>query len=211
MSSKAPAGSTTASYTFRTTSEIPTRTTPTQHALAPGPVVSPSFLPADTSPIPPPGDFFMLLWLAVLLFILWGMFKSRGAPTPANGTPRPPRSWPWSGFGGGPGSVYDPPPPYPGSDPSPKPSASASGWAPGFWTGTALGAAGTYLMGQGAAAGNRRYDRGGLYRDSRAYDWERERSSSGPRRGFSSDDRGEGPSNLGATRRSTGFGGSNVR
>ena len=59
---------------------------------------------------------------------------------------------------------------------------------------------------------------------SQAYDWERERLSrpthyspssfaSGRQSMFdsNSDDRGEGPSNLGSMRRSTGLGGSNVR
>lgn len=65
-------------------------------------------------------------------------------------------------------------------------------------------------------------NRGGTQREAatgtRRWDWEntmraRQQSSGfwGARRTSGSDDRGEGPSNLGAIRQSTGYGGSSVR
>lgn len=113
-----------------------------------------------------------------------------------------------SGSGWFPGSMGDDqaPPPYSkyqqGSGPQ------AQGWTPGFWTGAALGGLANHLWNR-----NPRDDR----RERTQWDWERPRGSmfgaSPPtsRRRFDNDNRGEGPSNLGSMRRSTGLGGSNVR
>ncbi|KAJ7931587.1 DUF1183-domain-containing protein [Mycena leptocephala] len=110
---------------------------------------------------------------------------------------------------------------YPGSGgyfpAAPTPNANANeGWRPGFWTGAFLGGLGTHCL--------IIIDEARRATDSRAYDWERERAFNrappaggsgifGQRRSTarSSEDRGEGSSNLGAMRQSTGFGGSNVR
>lgn len=102
-----------------------------------------------------------------------------------------------------------PPPPY-SSKAAPTPNEQP-GWRPGFWTGLGLGGLGAHLL-------NNRQNQ-----NSRAYDWERERAHRPPpttgglfgqrstARDYSQEDRGEGSSNLGAMRRSTGLGGSSVR
>ena len=94
----------------------------------------------------------------------------------------------------------DEPPPYP------KPEGN-QGWRPGFWTGAALGGFANHLI-------NRQRPEPRVA--PVAYDWERVPGASffGGRRTppvARYDDRGEGPSNLGAMRRSTGLGGSTVR
>ncbi|EIN03784.1 DUF1183-domain-containing protein [Punctularia strigosozonata HHB-11173 SS5] len=158
---------------------------------------------------------FTIVWTGFLLFILYGFLKSclgrRPNGTTGGPSPQRPSGWFPGGFGGGLGGPTDPPPPYTPSNTDPK-ASTQQGWRPGFWTGTALGAAAAYMMGQG----NRRAASGDMWRDAREYDWERERSRRPLARGFSSgsrwsEDRGEGPSNLGSMRRSTGFGGSSVR
>ncbi|KAJ7756511.1 hypothetical protein DFH07DRAFT_868302 [Mycena maculata] len=110
-----------------------------------------------------------------------------------------------SGPGFFPGGLNDnpsAPPPYSKTAPT-----LNEGWRPGFWTGAVLGGLGTHLF------NNRQ--------NTRAYDWERERSYRPPTTGSMfgqrrssarhTEDRGEGSSNLGAMRQSTGFGGSSVR
>ncbi|KAF9468041.1 hypothetical protein BDZ94DRAFT_1247033 [Collybia nuda] len=98
-----------------------------------------------------------------------------------------------------------PPPPYSKNPTEP----TSQGWRPGFWTGAVLGGAATHLF------RNRSQPRP----VATPYDWETEQT---PRSSFFSsrpraptqprfDDRGEGSSNLGTMRRSTGLGGSNVR
>ena len=169
-----------------------------------------------------PTTIFAVLWIAVLFFLAYSFFMScfqrnntRSAPRPPSGG-RPP-SYGSSGAGGRggggwfPGDYRAPPPPY-SKDP---PSSGTSGWSPGFWTGAAVGGLANHLWNSS--------------RDTRPppppvqYDWERPRSSfwgaptssftrrSTGSRMFDDDDRGEGSSNLGATRRSTTFGGSSVR
>jgi len=152
------------------------------------------------------GLLFGILWLGVLLFIAYGMLKScfgRNSNS-GNSTPRPPGTSP-GGSPWFPGGYRDngsnaPPPPYSKSTPD---SSQSTGWRPGFWTGAALG-----------GLAGRLSNRGGQTRQETqrpvSYDWERGRSQM-PRPGTSYDNRGEGSSNLGAMRRSTGLGGSNVR
>ncbi|KAF7309725.1 putative endoglucanase [Mycena indigotica] len=152
---------------------------------------------------------FMVIWFAVLAIIVYSFVKScmnGGTGNRVGGGPRP---GPRPGYGGFfPGGFNDndaaPPPPYSKTNPDATPNQN-QGWRPGFWTGAAIGGLGAHLF------NNRQ--------NNRAYDWERERMHpnanrfqfqsrrSGPR--YSSDDRGEGSSNLGAMRQSTGFGGSN--
>lgn len=163
----------------------------------------------------------MIIWVGVLLFILYTFIKScfEGRGTTAARRPRRPGPGPGSGWF--PGTYRtdrpdgaDAPPPYSKYAPNAG-SAQQPGWRPGFWTGAALGGLGTYLMS----------DRRQAPPSTTAYDWERQRQGQGTSRpspfsssyttqrrtGFSSDDRGEGPSNLGQMRRSTGIGGSSVR
>jgi len=149
---------------------------------------------------------FTVIWLGVVALILYSFIQSC-LRTPRNvvgGRPDPRQPGP--GFPGGfPGSFNDDPsapPPY-----SKNPTPQNEGWRPGFWTGAFLGGLGTHFF------NNRQ--------NQHTYDWERERtqrtppgSMFGQRRSaarYSSEDRGEGSSNLGSMRQSTGFGGSNVR
>lgn len=155
---------------------------------------------------------FTVVWSAVLFFILYSFFLScfrRNATSPGS-RPPPPTPRPSSYGGWFPGGMDDsgpqpPPPPY-----SKNPTEPANqGWRPGFWTGAALGGAATHLF----------RNRTQAQPAATPYDWEREQT---PRPSFFGsrpraptqprfDDRGEGSSNLGAMRRSTGLGGSNVR
>jgi len=134
-------------------------------------------------------------------------------------------------FSGNPRPAYtDPPPPYSGPKPNTHSTSQPDqgGWNPGFWTGAALGGLGTYFL-------NRNRDRTPeppqQRRPAAPYNWEFPGFGLGgrtvppfqPNAGYASgsnarmwgggeDDRGEGSSSgLGQMRRSTGFGGSNVR
>ena len=116
-----------------------------------------------------------------------------------------------------PGGYDDPPPPYTDSR---KGNQSSENWRPGFWSGAALGGIAAHLLNRNQPrpqAQNPPVDR------AAPYDWERERSFQIPfisrplrraapsRPAWNDDDRGEGSSNLGSMRRSTGHGGTNVR
>ncbi|KAA1467444.1 DUF1183-domain-containing protein [Dentipellis sp. KUC8613] len=177
---------------------------------------------------------FWILWVAILLVILWS-FLQYCFGLQSSTTARPPPSGPSPGSSGGGFSSRGPspddnrgnPPPYTKdfSDAQSPPNTSRpsqAGSGPGgmgFWSGAALGGLGTYLF----TRPRDNYPRPRTY-----YDWERERPPVfEPRRsyggmfsrrpasmrpsGYDDDDRGEGPSNLGSMRRSTGYGGSNVR
>lgn len=161
---------------------------------------------------------FSVLWVAFLLFIAYSFFESclRNNANPRGPTaPPPPRGNSGGGAGGGwfPGDYRDepgaPPPPYSYTKPTDNTSARP-GWRPGFWTGAAVGGLANHMM-------NRRRNP-----PQPSYDWERPANPAprprpslfgggGFRRPASSDDRGEGSSNLGSMRRSTGLGGSSVR
>lgn len=96
-----------------------------------------------------------------------------------------------------------------------------------FWSGLALGGLGTYFMNRNRGGGvNTEYDRAQRERERRReWDWERERrrptgsngglfsrrTASDSTSRFGSTNHGEGTSDLGSMRRSTGYGGSNVR
>jgi len=156
---------------------------------------------------------FSTLWVAFLGYILYSFFVScfRNSNTPR--APRPPGNNPRPSGGSGwfPGDLRDdpagPPPPYS------KTSQPQSGWQPGFWTGAAVGGLANHLWNRPRAEPAR----------STSYDWERDRTQPQPRSSFfgggsgfrqpshQNHDRGEGSSNLGSMRRSTGLGGSNVR
>jgi hypothetical protein len=152
-----------------------------------------------------------------LYIILRSCLSSRSSQsTPP--TRRPPSTF--SGRGWFPGDHFDnsqaPPPPY-----SKQPPNASAGGFPGFWTGAALGGLGTYLF-------NRNSRQASPPREvppaRRFWDWERMSTGTGtgraeppftsarrPSSRFDDNNRGEGSSNLGSMRSSTGYGGSSVR
>ncbi|KAG6862566.1 hypothetical protein C0995_000114 [Termitomyces sp. Mi166 len=161
---------------------------------------------------------FSIIWVAFLVFILYHFFLScfrrnaviRAAPRP----PPRPNSGPSGGwFPGGMGDDRDyqpPPPPYS------KNGVSNEGWRPGFWTGAAVGGALSHLYNRARAPAPEPAP--ALRRT--LWDWERPRAfqlrpsffgGSPPTTPADYEDRGEGSSNLGSMRRSTGLGGSSVR
>ena len=153
----------------------------------------------------------MILY-SLFLSCLSNTSNSRRTPRPSSNNPPRPNS----GSGWFPGDHHDnypsdPPPPYPKSYQQDAPP-SWQNWRPGFWTGAALGGlANHWWNGPRTAEGPPPVRR-------TAYDWERP-SFFGRGSGYSTRqhstppdyDRGEGSSNLGPMRRSTGLGGSNVR
>ncbi|KAF8896327.1 hypothetical protein BD779DRAFT_1433696 [Infundibulicybe gibba] len=156
------------------------------------------------------GLLFTIAWIAILCFIVYKAFLSCLRPQrQAQGqAPQPPHpdsggsGWFPGGFDDS--NSHNPPPPY-----SKSPTQPANrGWQPGFWTGTMVGGVTNYLF-------NRQL-RGQGARPNR-WDWEQSRTNPAPpvpsarRRTATYSDRGEGSSNLGAFRQSTGLGGSNVR
>ena len=166
---------------------------------------------------------FGIAWIAVLGIILYSLLKSCFRSRQAGNTRRPgsgpSRPTPGSGWFSGrrpDNRRDDAPPPYSKYPGQPQVDGDPA-WRPGFWTGAALGGLGAYLFGNNA--GRRETP------TATAYDWERERQGRMPRVSpvanpgyasqrrsfFSSEDRGEGSSNLGSMRRSTGLGGSSVR
>jgi hypothetical protein len=155
----------------------------------------------------------MIVWVAFLLFIAYGFLKSclRRNSVPQGPAPQPPGSRPrpsgWGPSGWFPGDHFnnDVPPPY---SKSTSEAPQRQGWRPGFWTGAAAGAAGASLFNRAPTTNTPP--------TSVPWDWERAQTSSswfgrGRTTTPSSNDRGEGSSNLGSMRRSTGLGGSNVR
>lgn len=174
----------------------------------------------------PAAMIFSVVWFAVMLYILYSFLRpcftrrpqaGQNTRRPGTGPSRPnnPSGW-FSGYRPD-DAPNEPPPPYSKYSNASASTAADPGWRPGFWTGAALGGLGTYLLGN--QAGRQAPP------TATQYDWERERQARMPRVSpmanpgyptqrrsfFSSDDRGEGSSNLGSMRRSTGFGGSNVR
>lgn len=169
---------------------------------------------------------FGLVWLAVLWYILYSLLKSCLRPRsavsntrrPGSGPSRPtPRSGWYSSYRPD-DHNNDAPPPYSKHPNNASQAAANPAWRPDFWTGAALGGLGAYLFSNNAG-------RRETPATTTSYDWERERQARMPRVSpvanpgytsqrrsfFSSDDRGEGSSNLGSMRRSTGLGGSSVR
>ncbi|KAF9565259.1 DUF1183-domain-containing protein [Agrocybe pediades] len=166
-----------------------------------------------------PSTLFTLLWLAVLAFILYGFYQSCTGRNRTTNAPRQTGYNPRPGGGSGwfPGDYRDdttgPPPPYSKTNPQ-QPQAGWQNWQPGFWTGAALGGLANHLWNRPRTE----------TRGTPTYDWERSRLRPQPQPSFfgrgsgyrsssfhQNDDRGEGSSNLGSMRRSTGLGGSNVR
>ena len=161
---------------------------------------------------------FWIIWLGFLSLILYSLFLScrnnRNSRTTRPSSNNPPQR-PNSGSGWFPGDHHDyypsdPPPPYPKYQQQDAPPTWQN-WRPGFWTGAALGGLANHWW------NGRRATEVPVRRT--IYDWERP-SFFGRSSGYStrqpsttpSDyDRGEGSSNLGPMRRSTGLGGSSVR
>ena len=180
-----------------------------------------------------------ILWIALLIFIVYKFLQhfflsrewsgSRRPQTGNRGTGPRPRG---PGFGSGsnwfggrdhPRRHPSPPPPYVKDGPTSS-GTQAQGSGPGFWTGVATGGLGSYIYNRTRQPGPQPQPQ------STTWDWERPRMarSSGwfgqsepqpsafPSNGWGStarsdDNRGEGSSNLGSMRTSTGFGGSHVR
>jgi len=165
---------------------------------------------------------FYAMWIGFLVIILYSFFKScfrsadsttRAPPRSGNGGNNPRSSSGW--FPGGYRDDHaNPPPPYTKNAPN---SSSQGGWQPGFWTGAVLGGLTNHLWKRNNS------NQAPPPPPTRSYDWERFRPqpsssffgnigvNSRPTRRYEDDDRGEGNSNLGAIRRSTGIGGSKVR
>ncbi|KAF9048643.1 hypothetical protein BJ165DRAFT_1040385 [Panaeolus papilionaceus] len=160
---------------------------------------------------------FYALWCTFLIVILYKFISSclGGDSAPRNNrTTNNTRPTGGSGWfpGHHPNDPQGPPPPYSKYSSN---SQTQSGWQPGFWTGAAAGGLANHLWNRSRAEPVR----------TSAYDWEQvnrqPRSSffnTGSSPGFGSGyrpqpntDRGEGSSNLGSIRRSTGYGGSRTR
>lgn len=160
---------------------------------------------------------FQLACFAVLAYILYSFFKSYFQRPRATDYNPPPNNAPGNGWfpGNFRSNNHDhPPPPYNSQDPYAKSGTpgTAAAWTPGFWTGTLLGGLGaSYFANRNNQNQNQRYA------GTRSWDWERPGQWQGqPRsRPFDFQDRGEGSStgsaSLGSMRRSTTYGGSNVR
>ncbi|KAI5365021.1 Putative store-operated calcium entry-associated regulatory factor [Septoria linicola] len=106
---------------------------------------------------------FWLFFLGVLGVIIWSVWTGGGNQN--GGRRRPgPRGGGGAGYGGFDDDNNDPPPPYTPRAPRPKSTRSAptsstsdggNAWRPGFWSGTAAGAAGAYAANQWANRNNR--------------------------------------------------------
>ncbi|QDS70081.1 hypothetical protein FKW77_004798 [Venturia effusa] len=94
---------------------------------------------------------FWMLFAGVALWMLYSFLKNYF--TGPTGLPRNPVRNPRGGWNGG--DDDDPPPPYDyrpsgswyGSAPRKPSSSTSQGWRPGFWSGTAAGAAAAYALG----------------------------------------------------------------
>ena len=164
---------------------------------------------------------FLCAGIAVLAYILYKYLLPCLEGDHGSHPPRTPRPGPSSGSGSFPGSYDDyrrrPPPPYSKYPDNP----TGSTWAAlggqdglGFWSGAGLGSLGTYMLTR-----QRNQEP-----QQRRYDWENERfqrrdpvpqgpqasGSFSQQQSWSGSNRASS-SNMGATRRSTGFGGSTVR
>jgi len=164
---------------------------------------------------------FLGVCIAVLAYILYKYLLPCLEGDRRTSTPRTPRPGPSSGSSWFPGSYDDyrrrPPPPY-SKFPDNLTESTGAGRrdqdGPGFWSGAALGSLGTYLLTR------QRNEEP----QQRRYDWENERfqrrdpvpqgpqasGSFSQQQSWSSSNRASS-SNIGAMRRSTGFGGSTVR
>ncbi|RDW84746.1 hypothetical protein BP6252_02336 [Coleophoma cylindrospora] len=93
-----------------------------------------------------------LFWIVFALVAGWILYSIVSAYLRGDAARRPPRLGGnggnfWGGGGPGGGDPWDPPPPYPGKRSYTRPGQQQEGWRPGFWSGTAAGAAAGYLAG----------------------------------------------------------------
>ncbi|KAF8533627.1 hypothetical protein BDD12DRAFT_759940 [Trichophaea hybrida] len=107
---------------------------------------------------------FSIIFWAVVCLIIYSAYTTRNNPQGPMHRPTAGRNngRPWFGGGGN----DDPPPPYDPQPPRYKSTftgATEQGWRPGFWTGMATGAAGSYLVGNRNRDDNANYG----YRSSR--------------------------------------------
>ncbi|TFK20293.1 DUF1183-domain-containing protein [Coprinopsis marcescibilis] len=167
---------------------------------------------------------FWVLWIFVLAIILIAVlescFRRRTPSTTASnrpgGGPEPGAGSRWWFPGGRPGynPGYDSPPPY-SKYGNASEATGAQGWRPGFWSGAAMGGLANHLWNN--RNNNNQRDRGQPEPAARPRPWNWEtRFPSQPdvraRPVYDNSDRGEGSSNLGSMRSSTGFAsGTNVR
>jgi len=161
---------------------------------------------------------FLCLFIGIIAYALYKFllpcFENGRGASPPRSRPSPGSGW----FSG----IYDdyrrPPPPY--SKYPNNSSGSGSGSTSqargeqdrfGFWSGAALGGLGTYLLTRERNPGPqaRRYDWENIPRRDPDHQAPRASGAFSPQPSWS--DNRAGPSNLGPTRRSTGFGGSTVR
>lgn len=173
---------------------------------------------------------FWVLWIGILAFIAYRFFTSLWSDNAREAARRPatgPRYGPGGGGGGNNRGWFPDSPDYPGGPPppyskTPPPEAQGqAGWRPGFWTGAALGGLANHLWNRNRNEDPRyqQIPREPLRRpapDGWERAWNPFSTASTRPTGFQrpsrfDDDRGEGSSNLGSMRSSTGFGGSNVR
>jgi len=150
---------------------------------------------------------FFFFWFAIIAVIVYTWCRNNGSSRP----PRPPRDTPRPNSDSGhwfPGDYHDnqpgpQPPPYSYSK-NPQNGSGWQNWRPGFWTGAAVGGLANSLWNRPRTEAPLR---------PTTYDWERRPLFFGRGSGYRqpTHSRDEGSSNLGAMRRSTGLGGSNVR
>jgi hypothetical protein len=170
------------------------------------------------------GFLFILLFIGVVFLILRSIYRSVNDPNRPIGA----AGTGWGGGGGG-GGNDDPPPPYddysaPPRKPStrgPRSSSSRTGqgsqaggdqWRPGFWTGTAAGAAGAYAAGRYANRNRApppetRQTGGGWFGVGPSNTNTNYGGGRSPSSGFGS----SGPSYSSSRQESTGFGGTSRR
>jgi len=184
-------------------------------------------------------NIFSILWIALLIFVVYTFIRHVILSREWNGSRRPqtgtrgtdPRPW-GPRFGGGSNWFMNdrdhrnsrrssPPPPY-SKEGSSSSQSQGQDSGPGFWTGVAAGGVGSYLFNRAMQPRTQPqpqtatydWERPGMARSSGWFGQPEPQTSLPPQWGSTSrfdDNRGEGSSNLGSMRTSTGFGGSNVR
>lgn len=174
------------------------------------------------------GYIFMTVFCIVLFIILRAIYNAWRNDTPPQRRLRGGGFGGYGGGGGGGGGDNDPPPPYdPRPPPRPKKATWGSssrpnfagttggyqeqGWRPGFWTGTAAGAAAGYFAGRGARTQpeppQRRPATGGWFGGGGGGG-----TAAGPSSSRNTSSSGSSSSGFSSTRyESTGFGGTSRR
>lgn len=141
--------------------------------------------------------FFWIIFAGIVIAMIRSAWNDRGTAGRAGRQLGGGGGGPWFGGGGDGGFGGGPPPPYSKFPPQ----QGQEGWRPGFWSGLAAGAAGSYLMG-GRNREREREPRAFFMNEPVASPIFGGRRSSPPTRSFDYDDHGEGSSR----HTSTGFG-----